>query len=648
MPEKPHLIMFFERLLDRMLDECVIPFLGAGVSYSATHPDDPKFKATLDYMKSVLKEKISSGANPNSHEFEFIEPILSRDNYSLDVLSELGGWLHGKKWVCETLRIKEFEKLIPLEAHYYISYIAREGLVREIISTNYDCCIEKAYRNTFDPNQNPYESLKVIRNLEQYRKDGGKQYTDSSQRQPILHLYKINGCAKEYGEIADAERIILTERQLQTFRDEQWAKDLFRDRARRRNFLFCGFGSSEPQVRHTALAICEEFQLHGRNSSENDTDIAALPNSPFLVVKSKPTFPQLQILHAFIYAHLNNGTPKEAIPSCKALECCSNHYISGKDASILGASDEALLADLFFKRLYQAVFGRLLIRQTERGSVFFNWISTLTSNPARWCWFLRKLLYPVMASEDVQNDTDFSDECRLGTPLCKKTCGDDLTYAYFGAWPCLMESISSDNNGPMLFWYWLWAMKYPTKPFPEGSHWYLPMRDDALFILAALTLLVFLQNAGGRANVDLPRLQCPDTDVLPVRGFGLEVRVRDGKDFEPLYVYLVHRYAGNRIDRGEGFPGTGQLKKKRFYYRISVPSANLWATEERLAFEEGRDLNRDGHADLQDLWVAKQQCISAETLIRQAGTPERLSSAVRATFARSRPITPHVKLEPVS
>lgn len=77
-----------------------------------------------------------------------------------------------------------------------------------------------------------------------------------------------------------AERIVLTERQLQTFRDQGWAHDLFKDRARTRALLFCGFGSEEPQIRHTALALMEEFSRNGR--VDNADDVMGLPNAPFL------------------------------------------------------------------------------------------------------------------------------------------------------------------------------------------------------------------------------------------------------------------------------------------------------------------------------------------------------------------------------
>ena len=45
------------------------------------------------------------------------------------------------------------------------------------------------------------------------------------------------------------------ERQLQNWRERKWARDLFNDCLRSRTLVFSGFGSEEPQVRHTALQI---------------------------------------------------------------------------------------------------------------------------------------------------------------------------------------------------------------------------------------------------------------------------------------------------------------------------------------------------------------------------------------------------------
>lgn len=277
-----------ERLLKRLQEGAVIPFVGAGISLSARVPSPP-FVPSIKYLEDRLCERLEAelatdGPDTLNNRMirSFYNPVKDNpakdEKPSLAWLSELGALLWGHAEVCQVLQIVQFAKLEPLSAHRYLAYLAREGLVTEIVSTNYDCCIEKAYRASFGDKAPEAIPLAVISTLSDYRANGGTLTIDG---RPALRLYKINGCAQAYTDkmplVPDkasdeqrrewreaAERIILTERQLQNFRNERWVEDLFRDRARSRNLLFCGFGSEEPQVRHTALSLVAEFQDSAR------------------------------------------------------------------------------------------------------------------------------------------------------------------------------------------------------------------------------------------------------------------------------------------------------------------------------------------------------------------------------------------------
>lgn len=67
-------------------------------------------------------------------------------------------------------------------------YLVREGLIREVITTNYDCCIETAFADSLPPGAMPDEQLGVIRSLEEYRHEAGR-HTEAGH----LLVYKING-----------------------------------------------------------------------------------------------------------------------------------------------------------------------------------------------------------------------------------------------------------------------------------------------------------------------------------------------------------------------------------------------------------------------------------------------------------------------
>lgn len=151
-----------------------------------------------------------------------------------------------------TLEIAEFANLDPTPAHIYLTYLAREGLLTEFITTNYDCNLEKAYRATFSPAvQNA--GMDTIASLEDYTRLAGERGETrpgkDSRHRP--KQYKINGCAgKLKNDKAEAENILLTEGQLQGWRTRHWAEDLFRVKFRSSCVVLVGFGNEEPQIRH--------------------------------------------------------------------------------------------------------------------------------------------------------------------------------------------------------------------------------------------------------------------------------------------------------------------------------------------------------------------------------------------------------------
>ncbi|WP_200856339.1 SIR2 family NAD-dependent protein deacylase, partial [Klebsiella pneumoniae] len=115
-----------------------------------------------------------------------------------------------------------------------------------VITTNYDCNFEKAYVELSGGSNSD-----VISCLDDYRKKGAEIGEDNVNR---LKVFKVNGCAEKLTDTTVEKRyesILLTERQLQKWRNRQWAADVFRDRLRSKSLMFVGFGSDEPQVHHT-------------------------------------------------------------------------------------------------------------------------------------------------------------------------------------------------------------------------------------------------------------------------------------------------------------------------------------------------------------------------------------------------------------
>lgn len=492
-------------LIDRLLDGAVVPFLGAGISLNARVPsargcDEESKNARRAFAPTVwsLGGRLKQGMQPISglmgtHLTKLLGDLKEAQ---LGQLSELFTLTHGPVTLCERLQIHLMAELEPLPAHYYLACLAREGLVRQLVTTNYDTCIETAHQRTFGrrlqrlrelpENQRP---LAVISDLEEFRAHTGFLNTRDSERLPRLLVYKINGCAEHYRQSRirpkskcelekAAESIILTERQLQDFRGRQWARDLLRVTARSRVLLFTGFGSEEPQVRHTMLLLVEEFmQGEGGRVYPAAKEVAKLPNAPFIhAFDPELTFTQYQPMHGFSEAHLKSK------PTHLATLQEHNRFIawrsaSGVDAPLIShGSTQKLPADLFFARLYQQMWGRLLKRYLRESSPFCRWLLQLPDGHQHWRHWVEGLqawLYPL----DRQ------------TPLRQHA---------FGAFPYLLELESrKDHEGvprthPALLWEWLYAMQLPRKGGDDDRVPYPCLREDSLQILCTLFLLYLL------------------------------------------------------------------------------------------------------------------------------------------------------------
>lgn len=182
------------RLVDRLLEGGVVPFLGAGVSNEARCPSHTAFVPTVAYLKSSLQRRmrayIVAQPRPGDLEVRMVVwlTVLSPEPPSLTWLAELGAPVWGHEEVCKELEIEKFAALEPLAAHRYLAFLAREGLIGEVITTNYDCCIERAFRESFGSETPVKPPLSVITNLSEYRAMGRGLFPGD---RPVLRLYKI-------------------------------------------------------------------------------------------------------------------------------------------------------------------------------------------------------------------------------------------------------------------------------------------------------------------------------------------------------------------------------------------------------------------------------------------------------------------------
>ncbi len=608
---------YLDAILTRLLDGALVPFLGAGTSNECKapsgdgsppartcesghrvgcepeRPDPSEFSPRTGSLKRSLANWLWARCKsspdtakraarllhvPNLHcstEGDFVEKLsddkkLSHGNASLDRLAEVCTWLSDPQSVCRVLRIERFTTLVPRPAHRYLAYLCREGVIDEIVTTNWDTCIEQALARSFGPrlaarldqlDDGDGGPCRVIRQIDEYRRWGACRRRGRGRRRPVLRLYKINGCAAAYERdaVAEADRIALTDRQLQGFRDNHWAADLFRDRARSRTLLFSGFGSAEPQIRHAVLALASEFQAF-------PTEARRESHAPFVhVYEESPTFHQYQLLRSYYTDEISGLRVglKQVVTALHADRFPDPRLMSTRPdsdgAGIGRMTGGGLDADRFWFGVYLVALRGLVERYSGPPFPFSAWLALRGTAPAREAMRLRRWLYPRSVGSgnvcSAPSEGAFGRFVALFRPVALPKRSGDWPYADIGA-------------GPLRLWTWIEAIRGRNPCAPAGDcrgyDWYLPLRDASLLVLSSLYVLMALvpglsnddvdsgpsatqsngRGAGERVHADREPRVWPDPG-----GVGLNVRVRTHTETAgvpaPFDMMLVEQGAPN-------------------------------------------------------------------------------------------------------
>ncbi|GEM_PF-3246251 len=355
----------FQFLCRQILNKECVPFLGSGISNTCEYfGSSEQFRRRKGHQIVGLKKSIASGFHNWRKQTlgELCEHYLWRHQYNTNRTAALVN-------LVKKLQISEFLYLKPTPAHYYIAYLVREGLLLQIITTNYDCALEWAFMESFGINF-------------KYQEEGfWKQYKSDIQNRifivhdqhscvhqhpgqqgtgDCLHLYKINGCVRALYENENNnyhEKILLTMRQLQSWRERRWAKDQFRIVLRSSTVLFSGFGSDEPQVIHTVHQILDEYSSSIREELSSVLSKFKLPpNTPVIhSYEEEPLFCQLQITNNFVQSFggtFNSDLARKLILTWKDLETQEE--------------GDKLSADDFWLWIYQEIQYRIVNMVLER------------------------------------------------------------------------------------------------------------------------------------------------------------------------------------------------------------------------------------------------------------------------------------------
>jgi hypothetical protein len=238
----------FAKFVEQIVARKIVPLLGSGVSYGHAPNVGQLLERTRELIPPPFDPALATGSD-----FAFVcEMIYAK---------------HGNAvLLCEALKIQELaDPALPLTAaHLYIALLAYEGFIDLAITTNYDCGLDRAYRQ-LSKHRDGEEWLPITSAIRSKNSRNGFQ------------LFKINGCAldyakslqtKNYNEIkAAAENILLADFQINQFWSRHWAKSKLDDTLRQRQLAFSGFGSDERQMWHTILRVANDVGHQPNNGS---------------------------------------------------------------------------------------------------------------------------------------------------------------------------------------------------------------------------------------------------------------------------------------------------------------------------------------------------------------------------------------------
>lgn len=577
----------FKHLLDRLLEGRLIPFVGAGISRHARIPNQPDFEPTMAYLEQRARSLLN----------DLRDHASACDGLRYGELFNCVARRSGKERLCKALEIHRFVELAPLAAHRYIAYLAREGLLSDIFTTNYDCCVERAFIGSIGaPSAGGFQNvddLKTIFDGRTYRDHGRLRWTD--QGNPTLIVHKINGCARAYaaGE-QPASGILLTDAELESFGERQWARDGFAVVFRTSTLLVCAFSADEHQFRFKVLELLKE------NAPESSV------GQPFFVTHRSPGDREEEIITAAlrIEPDPNGPTLREKI---------DDRLLCGDDAKAMGCDGQRTLqADCFFERLFHGAIGRLLQRYAGPSADLRQALAYAV--PASDLWFNRLLerLYPGADDQDPLS------------PIFGRY--RDTLFAI----PRLAGCDSQPDPGPMPFWRWVWAVYHPEQPCPNDYDWYLPLRTDHRGILLLLLLLVTLEV-----------LKSPREQVRPIVGLGLLVRPDAGKldaQVQPAWPGLVVVREGIEVPT-QPIESPMPIDPGRLLLRVTLP------TGPGGGIAQGRWQTRHRRADdTAVLATGRYFTIGIEALLTAARTPDRLNASIVAAYARAPAPAPKAKL----
>lgn len=282
---------FISLLAHKLLSESVLFFVGAGLSMNWGLPNGSALARWLFRKYRVLgvhldelTEELLGDSKLQQNLPQFTELLARNKGWFLrKVLYHPGDPPLGSNFFKETPELIEDD---PVDAgrigvpHIVFGRLAKEGLIQEIMTTNYDCLLEAgcAAVGMIDHDTLDDDSAILYPWPETYRVIANRRHIlHSAPQRHVFHIHKIHGCVADLAKTISATtacdepgrcqpssvcsdcpldqrrfNFVITYRELADWRHDAWARDLFYDRVRSDHIVFVGSDGADT-VLHAAL-----------------------------------------------------------------------------------------------------------------------------------------------------------------------------------------------------------------------------------------------------------------------------------------------------------------------------------------------------------------------------------------------------------
>jgi hypothetical protein len=208
------------------------------------------------------------------------------------------------------------------ERHAVLAWLALEGVLPVVLTTNYDMLLEGGYRVAGMLPRVPGVSRGSTADLDWNRRlryftpiSEATQFFTHGDGYASALILKIHGCVRSYREHRSSEEpgswrgvlrtIVFTFREIQNWREDSWSRDYIKTLLRTRTVAFVGYSTADPVIHDTFRNVYEEMARYrvprrGERATAADAgeERGTRANAFFFRYGAKSEFHALEILRA--------------------------------------------------------------------------------------------------------------------------------------------------------------------------------------------------------------------------------------------------------------------------------------------------------------------------------------------------------------